>query len=237
MKFIRFIGNSALANNEVALYENGAGFTLRAETVRGGKVLHDFETPMGKGRAVLTDIHLSKEDLGQLEERWEAGTQGAATPESLSGRCPTWNRCLWIGTPADCPPLQTKENTLPSKILTAKEWSDYCQELDQKFGISQIFAGGLWCREEELINPATAAANFTPTADPEAVAKAEAYCNEPVRAAGFTRLGIKAEAFVDALNDLCHEHGVQMSGHGPVYIQNLLPHEEPIDFPEIQDRT
>ena len=76
-----------------------------------------------------------------------------------------------------------------------------------------------------------------PTADPEIVAKAEAYCNEPVRAAGFTRLGIKAAAFIEALNDLCHQHKVQIISDQPLTIMNLLPHEEPIDFPEIQDRT
>lgn len=78
-----------------------------------------------------------------------------------------------------------------------------------------------------------AAAGLTPNADPEA----EAHCSEPVRAAGFTNLGIKAGAFVEYLNDLCTEHELQIFSFSPMFIQSLIPGENPIDFPEIQDHT
>lgn len=53
-----------------------------------------------------------------------------------------------------------------------------------------------------------------------------------------TLLSPKMASFIDALSDLCTEHSVQMTGHGNLYLSNLIPNvEEPIDFPEIEDMS
>lgn len=44
----------------------------------------------------------------------------------------------------------------------------------------------------------------------------------------------EAEVFIDALNDLCHEHGFRLFSHSPVYLHPLEnPDIDPLDFPEI----
>lgn len=108
------------------------------------------------------------------------------------------------------------------------------EETQHILSISQIRASGIERPEDWYVirkASATDAASFIPNADPEA------YCNEPVRAAGFTNLGIKAGTFVKALKNLCYGHGVQIFSFSPMIIQSLIPGENPIDFPEIQDGT
>jgi len=78
-KFVKFLGRSALNGKQIAVYENGEGFKLSAETVGGKPVLYNYRDEEGNKKTVaVRDLDLSAEGFEKFEDRVSRGTVGGS---------------------------------------------------------------------------------------------------------------------------------------------------------------
>jgi len=76
-KFVKFLGRSALNGKQIAVYENGEGFKLSAETVGGKPVLYSYRDEYGEKRtAAVADLELSAAEFEAFEDRVSIGIVG-----------------------------------------------------------------------------------------------------------------------------------------------------------------
>jgi hypothetical protein len=75
-EFVKFLGGCALGGKQVAVYKDGDGFRLAAETVGGKPVTYTYKDRAGiRQVATVRDKHLSAEGMEAFEEAVSAGYQ------------------------------------------------------------------------------------------------------------------------------------------------------------------
>jgi hypothetical protein len=76
-KFTRYLGRSALAGRLIAVYENGEGFIVAAETIGGGPVLFEYADARGRTRtAAIQARKMSAAQFDAFEDRCRHGVLG-----------------------------------------------------------------------------------------------------------------------------------------------------------------